>query len=706
MPLPHTALRGAALALALQALHAQAQDAGSERIDIQDRRDTAASQEPTQVLQGDKLRRRVAPTLGATLQSEPGVANASFGPNVGLPVIRGLSGTRVGVTVGGSGTNDASTLSADHAVMTEPLLARSITVWKGPSAVRFGGGAIGGAVEIENGRIPRALPQDTELSTTAIGGTSMMAGLAALNGGSGNFAWHADVHGRRQGDVQIPGWALDEYALQQQFGLITARNTYGYIANTNARSNGGALGGSFIGERGWLGASLSTFRQNYGIPPGGHTDAVPPPGSSGIVDEQVRIDAKQNRLDLAGEFDLPWATSPVLSVRGASSDYAHDELANSVLETTFTKRVNELRSDIAYNVPGLWWQGSRSTGFVGVQMGRADFSALGKEVFVPKTRTDSIGMFAIDQTRYGSWRFESGARVESVHLTPQSYQVSREDLQLLKIPPERSFLPVSVSLSASHDWPEGFATLSLWSAQRAPALQELYADGPHLASRTFDIGNERLQTETLRGLNLGFERRFEPLRVYGNVFGYRSSSYIYQRSLGRFYNIDSGSIRFECARLELCLPVTRYEQAPATLSGYELGVAWPWELAALGAGIWRIDTDSVRGRLDSGQDLPRLPPARIAIAVEGRRDAWSGEARLAHAFAQTRPGENETPTDAWTQFNLSLRYAAPPRNGLQWSVFAAATNVFNAEARNSASFLRNYAPEPGRQLQLGVEVQL
>lgn len=682
---------------------AHAQDA--DRVQVQGQRAAAPSTEPVQVLRGDALQRRVAPTLGATLQYEPGVANASFGPNVGLPVIRGQSGPRVGVTVGGTGTHDASTFSADHAVMTEPLLATRATLWRGPAAVRFGGGAIGGAVELENARIPQQLVDSPQFAATAMGGPSIVAALASATGSRGDLAWYADAHGRQQGDVPIPGWALDSAALEQQFGLVTARNTYGYIANTNSRSAGGSLGSSWIGPQGWLGASLSTFHMNYGIPPGGHSHAVSIPGVIETADEQVRIDARQNRLDLRGEFDIVWPATSVLLLNASLSDYGHDETDAGRVVTTFENRAAELRAELSQT----WlrpWLGS-GEGTLGLHAERAEVAALGLEVFMPRTLSQNAALFGVQGWRRGDWLVEAGARIEYVNYLPQTYQVARDGSVLLKIPPERRFQPFSLSLATTRRWDEGSATLTLWSAQRAPAVQELYADGPHLATRTYDIGNPNLQLERLLGLNLGAQQLLpQGITLQGNVYGYRSGSYIYLRSLGRFYNADTGGIRFECVRLEICLPVMRYEQAPATLAGFELGASRPWVLQGWAQGVLRLEADMVRGQLDDGQDLPNLPPARLSLTLEAQREAWSGEARVVHGFAQRWPGENQTPTAAYTQLNLALRYAPPPQGERAWAVFLSANNLTNAEIRNSASLLRNYAPEPGRVVQLGVQVQL
>ncbi|MCE2943763.1 MAG: Plug domain-containing protein [Xanthomonadaceae bacterium] len=111
---------------------------------------------PAEVLTGIALDERRAATLGDTVDGLTGVQNASFGPGVGRPVIRGLDGSRVQVLANGLSSLDASTVSADHAVTIDPFLADGIEVLKGPANLFFGSGAIGGAVNVVDNRIPRA----------------------------------------------------------------------------------------------------------------------------------------------------------------------------------------------------------------------------------------------------------------------------------------------------------------------------------------------------------------------------------------------------------------------------------------------------------------------------------------------------------------------------------------------------------------------
>lgn len=697
-----------------------------ERITITGQRQPAAAPAtgPALTLQGAGLRNRQAATLGATLEQELGVGNASFGAGVGLPVIRGQGGTRTRVMQGGLGTHDASSVSADHGVMVEPALAERITVHRGPAAVRFGGNAIGGAVEVDEQRIPMRRPARLRGRTQVRGGTDGGMAVLRLDGPAADtLAWHVDVHGRRSPRTRIAGWALDEDAIRQQFQLVNGRNSHGRIDNTDARSEGGALALSRVMGSGALGVSVSRLQQHYGLPPGAHSHAPDTPGAAPPV-ERVRIAATQRRLDLQGELDLDSTHFTQLRVRAAQVDYAHDEVDQGRVGSRFSNQVAELRVELDH-APAR-----QVSGTLGLQWQDRLFSALGPEAFVPRTRVRNLGLFAIERLDHGPWRLEGGLRAEyQESRPPDSFAVpalgGEVPLQT------RRFTPGSVSLALQRAYggaasasatsqrpaqegqagaadasPSGRVTLTHWRASRAPDVQELFAGGPHIATRTFDLGNTGLDIEKLIGWDLGWQHTQGRLSVDAHAFRYRSDSYIVQRSLGWFYRPEEGKATFLCVRLDHCLPATKYQQAPARLHGYELELAWRLPLSALGEPRLSVFSDAVRARLVPGGDVPRMPPQRYGLALALDQGPWAAELRATRARAQTRPGANETPTDGWFQLNASLRWTRTLDDARTLTLFVVGRNLGNQAVRNSASFIRNYAPEPGRTLQAGLEMTL
>lgn len=709
---PSPAARRQALVVALLAGSAcglpaaaqPAEPAAPQSVEIRGRRALDAPAEPGSVLRGDRLGQRLESTLGATLQGELGTANASFGPSVGLPLIRGQGGSRVRAMLGGLGVHDASTVSADHGVMVEPGLAESITVWRGPATIRFGGGAIGGAVEVEEGRLPMQPRERPEVRGLLRGGSgdSALAVLRVDTPLAAELVGHADLHARRQGYTPIHGPAIDEDAVRRQFQLVNAENTVGRIANSQARVHGGSLGLG-TGRDGWrVGALASHLQQDYGIPPGGHSHAhAPAPGEPSRPAADVRIRARQNRYELRAEGPLAFGPPGVRwQLRAAHVRYAHDEDEGGRLSTTFRNTVSEARLEL--ELPAL--AGGQAT--LGAQAQGRVFSALGEEAFVPQTRIEGGALFALQRWQAAPWRFELGLRADWQRLQPEGpFLVLGQARQF----PARRFWPHSASAALQRDYGSaaraGRVTLTHWQVGRAPDVQELYAAGPHLATRSFDFGNSSLGVESLHAWDLAWVHRHDAWQWRGNAFAYRSGGYIYQRSLGWFYEAEEGQPQAVCARLDHCLPATKREQAAAQFHGYEAELSRDGQ--ALG-GTWRVAlfSDLTRGRLAGGHAVPRLPPQRAGLALEMAAGAWSAQTRLTRARAQSRPGENETPTAGYTRIDAGLRWRRADAEQPPLSVFVVLRNLGDRPIRNSTSFLRNYAPEPGRSWELGLEAAL
>lgn len=661
--------------------------------------------EPETSLSGAALSDRSSGTLGATLQDELGVANASFGPGVGLPQIRGQGGSRTRVMQGGLGSHDASAISADHAVMAEPALAERITVYRGPAAILYGGSAIGGAVQIDDRRILDSVPLQpegrAEARVTRDSSFALLRADVGLPGMTGLAEWaaHADLHVRDTRRVRIPGLALDEDAIRQQFGLVNGRNTRGVVGNSDAHIEGGSVGASRVFGNGFIGFNVAALRQSYGLPPGAHSHGANLVAAGIAPDaaaDLVRINAEQDRLQVKAEWSSGWAALPTLRVQAMRSLYAHEEVAEGRVDTRFAHRVSEGRLELDTR-----W-GEQISGLLGAHLERRDFSALGDEAFVPRTFVSGGSLFGLQRWQSGAWLVEAGARAEHHRYQPDSpFAVLGQDRSL----PPRRFWPRSGSLALRHAHAGGEVTLTHWSVARAPDVQELFAGGPHIATRSFDFGNTALDIERLRGWDLAVEQRGECWRWRSNAFLYRSNSYIYQRALGWYYEAEEKQAQALCARLGQCFPATKYEQQPAAFHGYEveLELRLPMPASLPAETLLTLFSDQVRGTLQPGGDVPRLAPQRYGVAMKSAFGPWRAEWRLTRARAQSRPGLLETPTRASVQLNAGLRYTLAESNGQEWSVFFVGRNLANAEVRNSASFLRSYAPEPGRSVQLGVQ---
>jgi iron complex outermembrane receptor protein len=632
-------------------------------------RDSAV--QPSNVLSGNGLVLRRATTLGETLDGLPGVASSYFGPNASRPVIRGLDGDRVRLLDNGGAATDASNLSFDHAVGTDPLVAERLEVLRGPAALLYGGNATGGVVNSIDNRIPRSVAEGLSgRAEVRLGGAAReRSGAVVLEGGAGALAWHADAYGRDGSDLRVPS----HVPLADGEELAPATR----VRNSASRAEGGAVGASWVGSQGYLGASVDTLRNRYGV----------------TAEEDVTIRMQRDRIALAGELrGLPGFITQA-GVHASHTDYEHVELEDGDVGTTFESRGNELRAEL-HHAPLAAWLGSR--GVFGFQAETLDFSALGAEAFVPGTRTRSQAAFLLEEFKLGALAFSVGGRVERVRVLSEGDVPGSEEPRFGN-PLERRFTPKSASVAATLPLRGGWqASASLGHTERAPAYYELYANGLHIATAAFERGDASLPTESSRHVEAGMAWKGSDRHFSINVFQTRFSRYIALDATGRELPGED----------ESTFPEYAFSAVRARLSGVEVDGRFP--LVRQG---WRLDLtgglDLVRGdNLDTGEPLPRLAPLRMRAGLEFMLDGVTAALQVRHAARQDRVPALDRATDGYTLFDLS---ASGPltafAEGALW--FVKLNNASNALAYNAGTIvtLRGLVPLPGRALSAGVQLK-
>lgn len=627
---------------------------------------------PASVLTGLALDEQRAATLGDTLDGLAGVQNAPFGPGVGRPAIRGLDGARVQVLANGLSALDVSTVSADHAVSIDPFLADSIEVLKGPANLFFGSGAIGGAVNVVDNRIPRA-PAERFISgraeVRASSGNSEGATLLRLDGGSGGFAWHLSGLLRDTGNIDIPGFAYSEYKRAEEIaeGEDPADFERDELGNSATNTTALAGGMAWYGERLFWGASLSSFATLYGVPGHDHGHGH---GHGHGDDGKVRIDLDQQRSEFKlGINDL--GPLKQLSLRGVGNDYQHVELKGAQPSTRFINDATELRLEAVQDT--LWgWDGA-----IGLQHSLRDFATIGIKNFVPPTETREQGIFLLQERSFGDFRVELGARHDQV------------DVDMVSGLIERSFDANSASLGLRWDPSETWHfTANIDRAERAPTAEELYSEGPHVATSSYEIGDPFLNTERADRLELGAHWHAGRLEARAAIYRTEFRDFIY--SVDRGLEIDH-------------LPVRLWTQADATFNGWELEARLL--LAEAASGRWSLNgfADDVRGELDAGGNLPRITPARLGLALGWEHDAWRGSVGVVNHQEQDRVAAGESPTEGFTLVDAQLSYHWDTQT-FGWEAYLKGSNLSDEEARLHTSFPKDKVPLMGRSLTAGLRV--
>ena len=623
------------------------------------------------VLNGDQLRTQASATLSQTLTGQLGVSASSFGAGVGNPIIRGQSANRVKVMQDNLDTLDASNTSADHANTTEPLLADQIEILRGPSTLRFGGGAIGGVVNVIDGRIPTQL-QDKDgvrgaVETRYSSVNDESASVVRVDGQSGNFAWHADGLYRDSNDVEIDGLSNPE---------DPEDSSDGFIENSNARAHAYSIGGSWIGENGYIGLSINEQENNYGIPPGAHEHHHHEDHGDDDHDEEgeiIRIDMEQTRYDLKAQLNEPFAGWEKIQVRIGHNDYEHVELEGADVGTTYESDAWESRIEMVHN-PINNWQGA-----IGIQHLDRDYGADGDEAFIPSdSQIRNTGIFWIEEKHWDHQWLELGLRYERQTIDPDN---------------QASVDHTATSFSFGYHWSlEDVHNFSIVAshAERAPSLEELFADGAHIATQTFDLGNADLDEEVSNNLDLGYQWKPEgeglvrDLKV--NVFYNQISDYIYQFDT-EIEDVESELIIFE------------YRQDDADFHGLEVEA----NLALTEQLGLRLFGDAVRAEFDDNSDVPRMSPDRIGAELSFEQPGWFGSIQLIEVSEQDRVAEEETKTDGYTRLNaeINVPLSLGTTDGM---VFVRADNLLDEEIRHSTSFLKEVAPEAGRSLTAGIRL--
>lgn len=635
-----------------------------------------------------------ATTIGDALADELGVYSNQFGTGASRPVIRGQDGPRVKVLQHASETADVSTLSPDHAVTVDPILAKQVEVIRGPSTLLYGAGTVGGLVNVTDQKIPTQMPEDGLEGTVGLrynsGSDEKLASAGVTAGIGENFALRVEGSKRKANDYIAP-----DYVVEEPHGDHSHFHKERRVDNTFAEGQTVNIGGSWIHDRGFVGLSYSNRQDQYGLPGhsheyhdchphgnelhcGGHGPA-PQPDPNAVEEEHAHggpwVDLESHRYDMRTELNNPFAGFDKLRAHASFTDYEHDELEENEVISNFKSKGYDARLELVH-VPVAGWEG-----VIGTQYSQQKINLAGgadeheghshSSVLMADTKTEKYSLFGLEHKQIGDVHVELGARVEHQKIDVDSTQKNYSD--------------TGVSGSAAANWefaPNYKLSVVGSHQQRLPLAQELYADGVHFATNTYERGNADLDVEKSNNLELGLHYEGDKLDYHVHVYHNWFDNYIYGSttdSEGDFRLVD-------------------YTQDKARFYGTEAQAGYQindmYKLSVFG--------DYVRGKIE-GENAPRVPAGRLGTKVEADfADGWSGLAEYYHVFKQDKIAEFETQTQGYNMVNVGLSYANSLADNNAYRVYFKANNLLDDQVYSHTSFLSNI-PQVGRNFTVGVQ---
>ena len=621
---------------------------------------------PVSVLDGDTWLLQRASTLGDSLTGEPGIHATHFGAGASRPIIRGMDGPRIGMLANGTELHDASTISPDHAVATETLLLNKVEVLRGPAALVHGG-AVGGVVNLVDKKVPIARPDkavEGEAEVRWGSGANEKSGTFSLTTGQGPLVLRVEAAGRKAGDYRVGGDWKNEVGGRKVTGSFNDGIT-------------GSVGLSWVGGNGYLGAAYTRQRVEYGLPGHEHSDCHPhgthlhcgAHGEDHHHDDHGHstpmVDLTSHRWDLRGEWRNLSNAIEAVRLKGSHTRYAHDEVEDGAVATAFRNRAHDLRVEVQHASIAGW------RGVMGVSNGQRNFSADGLEAYTPATRTQKQGVFLLEEAQWGDWRVQAAVRYD------------RQSVERTKDQQTRKHHGSSASLGTVWKFAPGWqATGSFSHAARMPSAEELFANGLHMATNSWEVGNSQLQRETSNAWDLGVRKISGSTTWSANLYHHRINGYIY----GRTVDAHDG------------FQLQHYSQANAQFTGAEAQVRQRIN-RFIGVTVFG---DVVRAKLAQGGNLPRIPAARMGLRVDASYQGWEGMAEWVQVASQNRTAQYEEHTGGYGMLNLGASYRLA---GSPLQLFIKAQNLNNRLAYAHTSAIKHEAPLKGRNISVGLRAE-
>ena len=647
--------------------------------------DLANTQAQT-ALTGADLDRNQGGALGEMLKSLAGVTALNTGATISKPVIQGLHSDRVLIFNNGV-RQEGQQWGLDHAPEIDPFIANSVTVVKGAASVKYGVGAIGGVILVE----PKALRD-----TLGIGGAVNI--VAASNGRMGifstmiegknkRFAWRLQGTAKKSGALATPQYILENTGLEEFNGSamlgFKVKNAKFDVFYSHFYSKIGIFKGSHIGNLTDLKNAIERGR----------------PYADGDFSYTINRPAQRVNHDIVKvKTTLPTGEWGDLSLTSFFQYNLREEFdahrpggkiptGFSKAEVAFQLPSAGLRADWTHRAFRNWHGGG---GFEGNFQSNNTYAG----ALIPDYRQNTEGVYWTERWRKypAPLEFEVGVRYDKRHLSVDSTRFGEKNRQF-------DFKNTSGNIGAIyHIGSKGKVSFNVGTAWRNPNVNELFSNGVHHGTASFERGDPNLKAEKAvnTSLSLHYDHRF--FEIEATIFQNNITNFIFQKP-------DSTPV----LTIRGAFPSFSYDQTDAVLRGGDVTIQTHLRkniaLKTKGSLLFAFNKKS-------NEWLPLMPADRLSteLIVENQTFKYFKNAYASISFSAVRQQ---------TRIPLSiLDYQTPPTGyGLVGLTFGGdvklkkqriqtiltVDNLFNTGYRDYLDRMRYFSDAVGRNISLKIK---
>ena len=650
---------------------------------------------PVGIVGSKELIKNNSASLGKNLENIPGVSNSAWGENVGRPVIRGMDGNRIKILNNGLEVNDVSAMSGDHPVGIDALSAEQIEIIKGPASIIYGGGSVGGTINI----IDHTIHDEFNKGLTGVYDFSHGGALRESTNsfkadyGFKNFMLHLDGFKRDSKNLKIPGNSVSSKlsAARAAEGEPIARNANGKntLNSSYNDSYGSGVGASYIFSDGYTGFSYKGYDMEYGNP----------------IENGAHIDAESDRYNYILQKDNLSSNISSFKFDTSYTEYEQDEVEPSgEIATQFLRNTYEGKFELTHSFI------NETRGVIGLDFGTSRFSKEKGGPMIANNNSEKISLYLLENFTYNNQNITFGFRQGFVkhhgndfvsddgctvdYLEAGCEAAGGEENTTSFDDTEKTFQTSNISIETKMELSPSLSLgVSLSHIQRAPTYEELFAYGHHHATETIEQGDRGLSEERSNSLDMTLNWKGENKNIIVSPYYTRFNSYIAMINTGQTQkHMHEGEEESEE------ISVFEYQNIPAEFYGLE--VQGDFDLSKnYKLSLWG---DYVRAKNRDGGNLPRIPPATLGATIFGDWGNFKSDLSMRQVFSQNKIGKHEIKTDDYSDVTFNLSYQIPSHKSV--SIYIKAENLLDEDIRDHGSFIKDQILGGGRNIKGGFNV--